>query len=341
MKVDNRRAFDKHLEGAAPQHFSPVYLIMGKDDYACKEATQALIQALLPDEKQREFSLVIVEGDGVSIQELLLEVNSASFLTNRRVIWLQQVDKLKKDGLEALSQALSLLPRSNYLIMTAPSILKTTTFYKNIEKAGVVLDLPEIKAWEKEKLGAEWVNKEVSALRKTIPYPACQLLVKQVGGDPALLKQELDKLLTYIGDRSSVTLQDVEAICTITPSETVWQLGEALFQRNAVTALHICRGLLSEGSPLLPLLRQIRSQFQTEYQICTLLAAGGDATAVAREYPYMKGSILERNINLAQGYGLERFKRGLLAIDATERQAKNSAIDEDLLAELLMIRLTT
>jgi DNA polymerase-3 subunit delta len=93
--------------------------------------------------------------------------------------------------------------------------------------------------------------------------------------------------------------------------------------------------------PLIVLLRQLRSQFQTEIQICTILAQGGGASEVTRQFTYMKGCILERHMALAQSYGLQNCKNGLLSIDETELQAKNSALEASLLADLLMIKLTS
>ena len=129
-------------------------------------------------------------------------------------------------------------------------------------------------------------------------------------------------------------------MCQSNPSETIWQLGEALFRRDPGAALRISKGLLSEGSPFLGLLRQIRSQFQTEYQISCILADGGTSSDVAQNYPYMKGVILEKHLHTARSYGKEKFKKALLAIDETELSAKSSGADEDLLNERLIYQLT-
>jgi DNA polymerase-3 subunit delta len=95
-----------------------------------------------------------------------------------------------------------------------------------------------------------------------------------------------------------------------------------------------------EGQPFLPLLRQIRNQFLTEYQVCALLEQGQTSAEIFQEFPYMKGQILEKHIQNARDYGMGAFRKGLLAIDAAEIQAKNSGVDEQLLAELLIVKLT-
>jgi DNA polymerase-3 subunit delta len=123
--------------------------------------------------------------------------------------------------------------------------------------------------------------------------------------------------------------------------ETTWQLGEAVFTHDAPSAIRIGRSQLSSDTPLIPLLRQLRSQFQTEFQVCTLLLRGASPSDITQEFPYMRGAILDRHIKQARGYGLERFKEGILAIDKAEMEAKNSSMDPEFIFDVLMVKLTT
>ncbi len=340
MRYDNLRAFEKHLLGATPKHFSPLYFIVGKESFECQEAIQLVLRFLLPEKGMREFALSSFEGSQVEEKELGNALYSGSFFAKTRVIWIQQVEKLKKSVQESLEKYFCHPSPSQYLLLSATSWQKNTAFYKAVEKEGIILDIADIKPWEKEKRLVEWVNKQVAATRKLMSYQICQLLVKRVGHDQALLVQEIEKLVCYCGEKKEITAQDIEAICSRQHVDSVWQLGEALFRRDAAAALHIVQALLMEGQALLPLLRQIRAQYQTEYQICLLLAQGKQGQDITQEFPYMKGQILDRHIQQAQQYGAEALKKGLLALDATERKAKNSSIDEKILIELLIMQLT-
>ena len=339
VKYNTIRAFEKHLEGAAPNHFSQTYLILGKEAFDCKEALEVLLRRLFPTHRSQAVSFF--EGGSVVAEDILSELNSVSFLAERRGFIIQQADKLKKNVQEALDAYIARPQRSHFLILIAPSLLKTSTFYKKIEKEGIVLDLPECKPWEKEKHLVEWAGKQVTSAHKSISYQACQCLVKSTGTDPSILMQELDKLICFIGDRKEITVQDIYAVCTALDTETIWRLGEAIFRFESRSAVSICNKLLLDSNALLPLLRQIRSQFQTGYQISTILDGGGGMAEVAQEFSYMKGQILERNISLARQYGSDRYKQGLLAIDDAEMQCKNSQIEDSLLAELLIFKLST
>lgn len=340
MRYDNLRAFEKHLDGAKLLHFSPLYFILGKDSYESEEAVNLLLRFLLPSQEMREISLSVFEGSQVEEKELATNLYSASLFAKSRVIWIQQAEKLKKSVQENLEKYFIRPPSSQHLILTASSWTKNTSFYKAVEKEGIILEFAEIKPWEKEKHLTEWVNKQLTVARKLISYQVCQSLVKRIGNDRVILAQELEKLICYSGEKKEITLQDVEAICSRLHIDSIWQLGEAIFRRDAAAALQTAHALLLEGQALLPLLRQIRSQFQTEYQICLLLAQGKQSQDITQEFPYMKGQILERHLRQAQQYGLNACKQGLLAIDEMELRAKNSAIDEKILIELLIVQLT-
>lgn len=339
MKYDNLRAFEKHLEGAKPLHFSPLYLVMCKEEFECREATALLLNHLL-EGQNRELTLKTVEGPHAHIDQLLNDLYSQSMFVPMKVIWIKQAEKLKKGLMDQLEPYLSRIPRGQYLLLSSEGIAKNTRFYKAAEKEGVVLEIPELKPWEKEKRLIEWVSKKAVESRKLLSLQACQGLVKHVGCDAQILGQELEKLFCYVGVRQEITLQDVAHICTSQHDDSVWQLGEAILRKDTAAALQISRYLLVNGQALILLLRQLRSQFQTQLQISTLLRQGKDASHVQQEYPYMKGQILERNISYATHYGFERLRQAMLALEATEMGIKNSQADEQLLADLLMIQLT-
>jgi DNA polymerase-3 subunit delta len=340
VRYDNLRAFEKHLEGAAPLQFSPLYCIFGQEAFECQEAVDLLLRKLLPDPGQRELSLIQLDGSHSDEQELGNALHSFSFFSKTQVIWIRQADKLKKSAQDNLLNYFSRPTLSQYLLLSAAGWQKSTSFYKAAEKAGVVLDFAELKPWEKEQRLAEWVNKQAAVHRKLIAYPVCQFLVKRIGCDQALLAQEIEKLICFTGEKKEITQKDVEILCHNQQIDTIWQLGEALFRKDAASALNIVRSFLLEGQPLIPLLRQIRSQFQTEFQICLLLAQGKQAQDISQEFPYLKGQVLERHLRQARQYGGDAFKKGLLALDEAELRAKNSSIDENIIVELLIMRLT-
>lgn len=338
MKYNNLRALEKHLEGASPAHLAPVYMVLGKDDFQRKQAYSRLIYHLLGD-KNDLMSLRVFEDDKIDIGQVISELHSLAFFSTKRVIVVHHAENMLKAATEKLLSYYENPSPSTYLVLTASSISGATSFYKKTEVVGVILDIPEEKPWEKEKTLKDWIDQKIASHGKKIDLLANQQLLKQVGTDQAILNQEMDKLICYVGDRPQITAQDVSEICIKVNVENVWQLGEAIFRRDGATALRIAIALIQDGTPLLILLRQIRTQFQTDFQVCSILSQGGTAADVSKQFAYMKGQILEKHMNLTQSYGMARFRKGMILIDETEFASKNSSMDNAYLVERLIAKL--
>ncbi len=331
MKYTALRALEKHLEEAAPDHFSALYTILGKDAFQRKTAYERVMKFLVGD----ALALTGLEAEGLDIRTLSDALYSSSLFSQKCWVAIHNCEKLPKPSMEWLEAYFAKPTPKMTLLLTAASLHHGTTFFKKVEKYGIVLDIAEEKPWEKERSCIEGVQ----AYLKGVDSQTAHAIVKQVGTDGETLVQEMEKLICYVGGRREISVKDVAAICTGINSETIWQLGEAIFKLDASTALRIGHALLDEGTPLLSLLRQIRSQFQTDLQVAALLAGGASPAEVTALFAYMKGAILDRHCQAARHYGLERFKAGLLKIDEAELQAKNSAPERELL-EVLIVRLT-
>ncbi|MCB1111495.1 MAG: DNA polymerase III subunit delta [Chlamydiia bacterium] len=341
MKYSNLRAFEKHLEGAAQHHFSPVYLIACSDSYQREEAVDILNKRLLCNISDRSLALKTFSADSVSFASLFDELDTMGFLVEKRIVLVNQADKAGKQVADGLLNYIERPNKGTYLVLVCNSIKKNTKLYKSAEKAGVILDIPEEKPWQKEKTMVSWIIEHVGKEGKRIDPHAAQHLIHQLGTDQALLNNEILKLVCYVGDRPMINMDDVCAVSTSINIEDGWKLGEAVFKRDVKGALRISKALIDDGVALLVLLRQLRSQFQTDFEVCCILKNGGNANDVAKEFPYMKGFILERHVTMARHYGMESFKKGILAIDDTELQAKNSVMDDSFLAERLIVKITT
>ena len=204
-------------------------------------------------------------------------------------------------------------------------------FYKLLEKEGVILEFADLKPWEKERQLIEWAGRQAAKQCKVISYAICQRFVKGVGLDQQLIANELNKLFSFTLDKKEITWQEVENICTMNHTDSIWGLNEAIFTKNRYTAFKLIGALLQEGHPFLPLIRQLRSQFSTSLQLWTMLAEGKEEAAITEVFPYMKGHLLEKNFIQVKNYGKESLLKGLLAIDQTELTLKNSQIKESLL----------
>lgn len=338
MKIVNLSNFEKQLEIWDCQSFPRLFGMISKEVFHRQKAIEACTKSYLNLFAKGETSQYDAEADQFSF--FFDEISSLSFFSTSKLLILNNAEKLTKAEIELLEKSLITIPPSISIALSFTALAVNTRLYKGIEKNGCLIDIPEEKSWEKEKKALEWLLQEAVRQHVKIDPKAAQVLVKQIGPDYALLAQELEKLICYTFERKTITSRDIETLSIHMPSETAWQLGEAIFLRNSGQALRIAQSLLQSGVAFLTLLRQIRSQFQTELQVCSILTSGGSAEHVSQQFPYMKGRILELHLNMAKSYGLDRFCKGMVCIDEHELIAKNNPIEHELLAQRLIFKLT-
>jgi DNA polymerase-3 subunit delta len=332
--------FEKHLEDAHPKHFSAIYLIIAKEDEERRLAVKAAekhISKILNNPKMSTESRPAAKW---KIGDLLGELQSSGFFDSTRLVIVHDIDDYNKDDLDLLYDYIKRHNPAVKLVMTCSTFSKASNFYKTCEKEGVILEIAEEKPWEKEKNVAEWLAHRSKEHGKSWHPQALQALLKQVGPDKGVLEQELFKLICYVGDRPNIAAEDVSAVCLTQNIQNTWLLGESLLKKDFKCALEASRAAIEDGSNIIQMMRQARSQFSTHLQIATILENGMGTAEVVNQYPYMKGSLLERNLQTARQLGTEKLKKAILAIDETELQAKNSQTDPQFLADQLIFNLT-
>jgi DNA polymerase-3 subunit delta len=320
MKFDNFEAFEKHIASATPDHLSPLYLLMSKDPFEIRQGLKAFPNS----------------AKSCPANEIINDVNTLSLFGDKRTVLLQDADKLTKPLQEQLKQYFTNPNPAITLVLAAKLIAKNTNFYKEIEKHGVIFEPKVLKAWEVQGELERFVLKKVAALGKKIEPATVAFFVSNATPDKTNLELEIEKLVCYIGDREIISVKDIETLCALVNQDTAWQLGEAIFQRNAPVALKISKALIKDETPFLALIRQIRSQLQTDYQILHL-----DPSEIQRRFPYLRGNMLQKHQQNARQYGAERFKKGLLKLDSIEFAFKNGSNHPEQLLDILISNLTS
>lgn len=335
MKLTQLQAFEKHLQGSKDFGYARVYLLLTPESYQLKCAESLVLEYACKGAERQTF-----DGASLSVECLRDELDSLSLFAQKRVILIRQADKLSKPLQEVCVAYYAQMHPSITLVLSGSAVHRSSRFYTQAEKHGIVFDAPEEKPWEKERSVPDWVVQYCAAEKKRIEPAAVKELVSRLGTDRGQLAMELDKLICYIGESEHLRAEDVRTMTQGVPHETIWKLGEAIFFRQTAEALRIGGSLLDGEAPFLTLLNQIRSQFQTEFQVCSLIAQGKGREAVSAQFPYMRGNILDKHLKQAQNYGIEAFRRGLVLIGKAEMDAKSGTTDPYLLTETLIVKLT-
>jgi DNA polymerase III subunit delta len=181
-----------------------------------------------------------------------------------------------------------------------------------------------------------WIIKRAKSMGVSISAEAAALLANFIGNQLRLLANELDKLATYAGTGATITVEDVRKLSAQVQEARVFDLTDALAQRNRKQALDILHDLLADGEPPLRLISTITSQVRSLLLVKELSQKGMRAAQIASTIgiaPFVADKAL-RQVGKFSPAQLEGAYRQLLATDAA---LKRSRLAPEMALDLLVL----
>ena len=155
------------------------------------------------------------------------------------------------------------LPEWSFLLLTAVQVDRRTRLYKRFEEMGAALYL----GLERDRSGRisrenllEFMAQRLRQSGRNLDSRARETILARAGDDLRSFRQELDKLLLFVGDRPSIRAEDVEAIVTDQGESWVFDLTRAIAERDAIAALMQLGRLLAQGEHPLKILATVTAE---------------------------------------------------------------------------------
>lgn len=160
-------------------------------------------------------------------------------------------------------------PQGHTLLITANTkVPKNLKLYKAIAADGAIVDcsvpLGERRA-DKDAQHAvlrQTMENMLKKAGKRLAPPLFQDLVDLTGFDLRVFIQNLEKLINYVGNREDITPEDIHALLRRTKSDPLFQLTNAVSDRNVKQALFYAHSLLSAQWHPLQLLAAVANQIR-------------------------------------------------------------------------------
>ena len=232
----------------------------------------------------------------------------------------RNIDKMAKDGTDTLVRYVDNPSETTILALVAKKIAKNTRLYKAVDTIGGLLERVAPKASEFPRE----VQNLFARKGRSVTLEGAELMVNAVGKDLRRLSVEVDKAVAFTGERTDLTAEDVAAVVSTAATTSVFELGNALADRDCARALAVLDRLLGDGESVFGLealaLRQLRDLISTRALIDRGQGSVGDvARALGR--PDWQIRNLPRQ---ARGFTSEELVGLLRAAAAAEAEMKTS-----------------
>jgi DNA polymerase-3 subunit delta len=219
-----------------------IYVIAGKDDslvgFKCAELLDELLEP-----SQRATGFFDAEADSASASDVLDELRTAPFLTDKRVVRIKQADDFISQNRSLLEKYFDNPCPTGRLILTVSSWDSRTKLAKKLPKVGKLISVTEPKRWELPRRLAEYAN---DAYDKRLSRDAAELLVELAGDELTRLYSEVDKLAVYADAEKVITAGHVEALVGHNRLFNAFSVIDAVVAGNAGAAVERLRGMFAD-----------------------------------------------------------------------------------------------
>ena len=260
------------------------YVFHGPDEFSRAETLADFKRRLGPPDMV-DLNTTRLRGRGLSLAELEHACGAVPFMAEKRLVIVEGLlsrlnAQKQKDRLEALVAYVKRLPETTRLVFVEEKALRASHPLLKLAQEDELGYAKRFEAPQARSL-PRWIEKQARRYDGGIEPRAAAHLATLVGGDLRLLDQEIRKLVAYADDRP-ITREDVETLVPYAQEAVIFDMVDALGQRDGQTAAQTLHRLLDEGEHPLGLMGMIVRQFRLLIQVKELKATGADAAAISK-----------------------------------------------------------
>jgi DNA polymerase III subunit delta len=326
------------FESLKRNDIKPVYVFEGEEEYIKAQAVKALCGKLLPAGLE---PMNLTELYNPPADELIAAAETLPMMADKRVVLVREYAPLSSVKAAEEDEANPILA---YLPSASPStclvfIVKGKAdgrrkLYAYCKREQTVVEFSPMN----EPQAVSWIMRSMKALGKNMTSVVAERFLFTVGSDAALLKQEIEKLADYSGDREDVLAEDIRAVTVQSLECTVFQMVDAQVAGDYGEALILLQRVLDGGEDRMMVLAMLLRQYRMLYQARCLIEEKvplGELPSLLKIPPFAAS----RTQAQAMRYDKKRLKEVYDYLLDYEYRLKSGKLPQDGCAEAAMMQM--
>lgn len=312
---------------------APVYILLGEEDLLKESAILKIKQKALPAENQAtmSFNYVSIDGGSVTSTKIIEECQQLPLMNNTRLVLVKDAERVIDDNLiEYIKNPVE----TTCLALLIRKIDKRLIIYKTLKEHAEIQEFDHPDGKE----SIEWIQHFIEAKKKRISTRDASYIADILENNLTGILQELEKLVTYVGESPNITKNDIETIISENKLRDSFSLTEAIQNKDTSSAIKLVNELLNQGNSIPKIMGTIRWMLIRLWQAKELLKNGNRHT-LSKEI-HIPPYFLNKFIDQAEKFDITELKEGLIKLLAIEKLMRTYTLPQRLILELLVIQLT-
>ena len=310
--------------------FNNVYLLYGEEAYLKKQYKDKLRNAMVAPDDTMNYAYY--EGKGVNVKEIIDLAETLPFFAERRLIIMENTGFFKNATPE-LADYIKEMPESTSMIFIESEVDKRGKLYKAVQSKGRVVELGR----QDEATLLRWIVGSVKREGKQISEGTVRYFLTKVGTDMENIQKELEKLFSYTLEKDKITVEDVETICTTQITNQIFDMVNAVADKQQRKALDYYYDLLALKEPPMRILFLLARQFKLLLEVKTLDKQGYARKDIASKtglHPFVVGKYQEQ----AKSFSQKELRAIMEEGAEIEESVKTGSLTDTLGVELFIMK---
>lgn len=320
---------------------APVYVLLGAEAYLRQSAAERIGSAFAKD-TAGGIRPTRIDADRTDPAAVVESAQSLGLFSTKQWLVVGDIGKWAADRAEALLTYIDRPNPDTMLIVWAEKLDQRTKFARQLLEKTTVVECKALYATQVP----EWVRIECQRRGREISREAARLLAEAVGSDLHAVHQAIEKVMLYTEGKRLIGIEDVEAVVLETSQRTIFELLNAVGQKDRLQALRFLEHLLGGGEP--------------PVRICTMLAWHWRILLRAREWQDNEARSTQHEARpalaaalkvspffakdyaaQAKGFTDTQLRNGFRVLESTDRMLKRSRVRGKTILTRTIMQLTS
>lgn len=214
------------LKGSFKNGAKPAYLLVGVDEFLLSTSYNLILK--YSKVEFQDLNVIKFSEGVIDCNDVVRALDTMPVFSDKKIVLLD-LRMSRKSDLKNIKDL------NSYLISPNPSSILIVNLGSSEEEFGI--DKGNLEVVDCSRLDIKIVKaKIVSTLKareKVIDEKACELLIDYCLCDLAKIIVECDKLIAFVGNRQSITINDIQQIVTRSMEYQIFELTDALAKKNS------------------------------------------------------------------------------------------------------------
>lgn len=300
-----------------------VYLYKGTEPFLINTK----IDMLVKESKANEFNIATYDCSEVDLSLAIQDAASLPFLSDSKVVIIKNPTFLTNDKTHNVSSLIKYIEdpmERTYLIINACGIKinEKLEIVKLLNKKAVVNETKEIE--EVEFKG--WIKRQCDIADVRIDDEAIKSFYIGVGKDLVNAKNELDKMISYVGYNGLITKEIVNSLTSRGIQNNVFELSSAILTGNKNLIYKTYQKLISNGVDIYTLINLTTKLMKDNLTVNLLLEKGLKQGEIASQMGISPNRAYYL-IKDAKKLDLENIKSYIIKLSELDYKIKSGKID--------------